>query len=495
MPALGSGNLISCDFLVDPPKVYLHDGFSETIQQELSFPGMVFEEGFTVAFDGSHLILTEIIFGLGPRMYVYDGFSTDLLDSFICPNLLFQIAFGNDGFWYATNQSSRNKITKFADFTQVVSDSFNTPGTNPIGVAFDGTNWLTSQYVGTYGTNDYVYKHDGFSSDILETLNIPYVTCIAWDGTNLICNYYNHITHTYRIDRYVGFSTTLLDSIAVPGGSYGTSGICWDTMTSTCVIPPIRMISLDWNGAFTFPDRVVQYEEFLDLPRDYFNLTNPFGYGPGPMIAWDGTNVITSYYDSDEGKYRIRRHVGFSNDEESNFLFPTEDTPTGADWFDGNLYIATLTQAVYKFDGFSNTVLDSLATGTSYSVWMASNGDMYGTQTTGGATGPRGKVLHFAGFSTTVLEEFNLEPDDSNIWVAERATGLVLDDSSNVIVVQDQRPSDGGGLSKDFNQYHDFSQTIDASFSSANWNYDLSRRIAARILTPTGGKAHAFILG
>ncbi len=269
-------------------------------------------------------------------------------------------------------------------------------------------------------------------------------------------------------------------------------------------MPDLNMMSIDWNGlgGGSAVFRIVEFSDDFDGTVDDSMI---LGSSPGPMLAWDGTNPITSIFDGGAGKYKIRQHDGWDNDsgpDLDDFIYPTASIPLGADFIDDILYITDSGSKLYAFSDFDGTVVSgfpldlavtsvSSLNGSYNSIWIDSSGNLHGSKTTS-LPDIKGAVARFNGISVDVDDYFLLVPDTS---VSERATGLILDDSANVIVVQDQRPPDIGGLSKDFKLYNaDFSQDIDDSFSTSNYNYDLTRRIAARTL-PKGNQFRVYFLG
>jgi hypothetical protein len=64
-----------------------------------------------------------------------------------------------------------------------ILSSFTSPSTNPLGLAYDGTNLISCDYI-----SDTIYIHDGVSSTILSSFSSPagFPSGLTYDGTNLI---------------------------------------------------------------------------------------------------------------------------------------------------------------------------------------------------------------------------------------------------------------------------------------------------------------------
>ena len=165
--------------------------------------------------------------------------------------------------------------------TATILDSFPSPGTYPLGLAFDGTNLISNEL------NDPIYIHDGVSSTILDSFPYPGSSPrgITIANSNLIsCD--NSLNTIYVHD---GISSTILDSFASP--STTPTGLTFDGT---------NLISCDNRS-----DTIYVHDGISSTILDSFASpsTTPTG------LTFDGTNLISCDNRSDT----IYVHDGISS--------------------------------------------------------------------------------------------------------------------------------------------------------------------------------------
>ena len=183
-------------------------------------------------------------------------------------------------------------------------------------------------------SNSKIYEHDGLSSTILTSFNVPdtshYFTGLAWDGTTLYsCDSSGYF---YKHD---GLSSSVLSSVHLYNQGYGL----------TWIDPNLAVCSPRDN------DSIFKLEGFSQTVLESFSTSSdPSG------LAWDGTHLYSCYSSS----CTFYKHDGFSATHLSSFTFGTQ--PFGLTWFDPNLIVCDKSDdKIYKLDGFSSTVLASFA--------------------------------------------------------------------------------------------------------------------------------------
>ena len=167
------------------------------------------------------------------------------------------------------NISLKNRRLGFTYFAEPAL-SFDSPGSTPRGVAFDGTNLISCDL-----TTRKIYVHDGISDTILSSFNAPALgpNSIAFDGTNLIsCG---HSSTEAKIYVHDGISASILTSFNSPG-SY-PMGLGFDGT---------NLISVN-EGAYT---SITIHNGITATALTSFNLSIYGGVG----VAFDGANLIVA---------------------------------------------------------------------------------------------------------------------------------------------------------------------------------------------------------
>ena len=186
--------------------------------------------------------------------------------------------------------NSNAKIYKHNGFSTSILDSFSSPSTTLAGLGWDGENILSSDWASTK-----IYKHSGFSSTVSDSFSSPNVnpTGLSWTGSNLIST----DVGVGILYRHQGFSSSLSGLSSGMGLSYGT----------------------DWDGNLyrssdTY-DKIYRQNGFGGVVLSSFSSpsTQPTG------ISWDGYNLISA--DFTLGK--IYKHSGFSSTISDSFSSPS----------------------------------------------------------------------------------------------------------------------------------------------------------------------------
>lgn len=210
----------------------------------------------------------------------------------------------------------------------------------------------------------------------------------------------------HTVYKHDGFSTTILDSFS--GGAGGNVyAMTWDDSGNII------------TGQGGSVDKFFQYSGFSSTVSDSFSTTGFSTFVGG--ACWYGGDLYCGSMVSDE----VFKLDGFSSTVLSSFstsgysaVDPTGITTDGTDWYTSHLDYGSTNDAIYKLDGFSTTVLSSFST-NSYDtrilgvVWDTTNSDIISS---GFAAG--GDFYFHDGFSTTISSSFSSpgsEPSDMEL--------------------------------------------------------------------------------
>jgi len=175
---------------------------------------------------------------------------------------------------------SRNaKIYKYLGFSEVCVDSFDSPGSDPVGLAYDGVNLISCD-----SSADRIYRHRGVSENITVSFDAPNggPQGLAWDGSNLLsCDNLEN-----KIYKHDGFTETITDSFDSPG--IYPAGLAWDGS---------NLLSCDYNNGYVY-----KHSGFSSTILDSFK---PGIYPDG--LAWDGSNLLICC------SSETRKYQGFSS--------------------------------------------------------------------------------------------------------------------------------------------------------------------------------------
>ena len=196
--------------------------------------------------------------------------------------------------------------------TTAVLDSFSAPYSNPLGLAFDGTNLISCD-----SYSDLIYIHDGISDTILDSFTSPNSspTGLTFDGTNLIsCD-----SSSDTIYIHDGISNTILSSFAIPGSGTGGGYPRGVTFDGT------NLISCD-----DYSNTIYVHDGVSSTILDSFSSP----YSAPSDLTFDGTNLISCDSSSDT----IYIHDGISSIILASISAPY-NSPTGLT-FDGTNLIS-----------------------------------------------------------------------------------------------------------------------------------------------------------
>src|SRR5664279_1700724 len=282
---------------------YLHDGFSGTVLDSYASPSTV-PTGIT--WDGRYAAATPdeltnasfdvtIAFGTAGLEVQLDATALDItiglgaasvsLDELDATPLGVPVGFGTA----SVGEPNVISADYSADlhylhdgFSTTVSDSYNSPGSGPIGITWDGSNVMSADYLAATH-----YLHSGFSSTVSGSYALPSSSPrgITWDGSNVISSDNGTALHYL----HAGFSSTIDDSYSAPGGN--PRDVSWDGS---------NVISTDADTHLHY-----LHSGFSATVSDSYGSpsTQPTG------ISWDGSNVISA----DNGTDLHYLHSGFSS--------------------------------------------------------------------------------------------------------------------------------------------------------------------------------------
>lgn len=227
-------NLLSCDATAD--KYYKHDGFTTTITDSFAAPSTI-PVGLVWMRTGEDIVTSD---AAANKIYVHAGFTTTVSSSYAHAHgaSLRNISCDVLDNIYVAGSGATDKLYKMAGITSTITSSIASPGTDPRGISWGrGGNLYTSDN----GASKY-YKHSGFTTTITSSFTQ------AWTNDGMCVNPgLGVIDVSIANDKIVrminGFSSTVNDSIASPGGD--PRGVDWETRLK---------LTLTQNnaGAFTF---------------------------------------------------------------------------------------------------------------------------------------------------------------------------------------------------------------------------------------------------
>jgi hypothetical protein len=189
-------------------------------------------------------------------------------------------------------------IYKHDGFSTTILDSIATPGSDIRSITWDGDLYSIDPIT------DLIYKHDGFSTNILDSIATPlnngYGLTVDVDG-----NIYSVDAAVNLMYKHDGFSTTILDSTSPPG-----SGSSYD-------------ITTDGTDFYVFRGSTIyKVEGFSNTVLDSFS-----DHWANAGLTWDGTDLYDSNYSRDD----ISHRDGFSSTKLETIASPSTD-PTGLTW-------------------------------------------------------------------------------------------------------------------------------------------------------------------
>jgi len=196
----------------------------------------------------------------------------------------------------SSDTGGTGKIYVHDGISSTILLSFSSPGDEPYGLAYNGTNLISSDSI-----KDGIYIHDGISSTILSSFSSPAadITELAYDGANLI----SADSGVDKIYIHDGVSSTILSSFSSP--SSGPGGLTYNGT---------NLISSDMAS-----DKIYIHDGISSTILSSFSSPGADPKG----LAYDGTNLISIDYFNG-----IYIHDGISSTILSNFSSPSTN-PSG----------------------------------------------------------------------------------------------------------------------------------------------------------------------
>lgn len=213
------GNVIAADSTVD--KFYLHSGFSSSITTSFSSVGSV---PWGVTSDGTNLLTSDTAALL---MYKHTGFSSTVTATFAIETSGEPRGITWDGTdsYALTALDPVTQIEQFTGFSSSSLGTINPANGDTTGLTMDGTDF----YYGDNTANKY-FKLTGFTNTVDSSFASPgnNPQGCGWDGSNLLSA--NATAGTRKHYKHSGFTTTISDSYASP--STVPNGIEWDDLNT-----------------------------------------------------------------------------------------------------------------------------------------------------------------------------------------------------------------------------------------------------------------------
>ena len=227
-----AGNLLNMGYAADQQfTIYKHDGFTTDILD--SYLRAMTNEEMGLSWDGANVLQANYTTDL---IYVMTGFSATVESSFAAVE-------ASDLAYDGTNviMSDHTTITRFVGKSASIDATFTPQNSGSArGVAWDGTNAMTSYYGSGGAGQGRCYLYVGFSDTLDQTLDGSYgawePTQCGWDSDNLIVA----LPTTGVARKYSGFSTTVLGNVTF--GAVGTRGIADDSWGGD--IPPNTVLNM-----------------------------------------------------------------------------------------------------------------------------------------------------------------------------------------------------------------------------------------------------------
>ena len=389
---------------------YQHSAFSSTITDSYSTPG---SSPWGMEWDNLNARLSQAATDIKGTHLKHSGFSDTILDSYSTPGTI-PTGMAWDSSDLLSADSDLNKHLKHSGFTNTVQDSYSYVSDNPNGMSYDGTDVYSvngnlavilrhSGFSATiddsfssadtapqgvvYEFGDILeagadseghFKHSGFSASVLDSYSTPAndPTGMSWDGDDVLWIAQGNDTHF----RQSGFSATVADSYSAPGTD--PWGIDTDNLSNRAslatqegVIFKHSAFSASIKDSFFSPgpdpSGVAEDGDVFTADNDNAiesiyrhsgfstTVTDSFSFSNNSALGWDG-DLITSKF----SEQVVRHHSGFSATVDASFTAPAQFTLIDGvgKWGDTVLVYDEGTDSHHRFDGFTDTVLDSYST-------------------------------------------------------------------------------------------------------------------------------------
>jgi len=197
-------NLISCDDGLN--RIYQHDGLSSSILNYFDAPG---NTPWGLTYIGSDLWSCD---DATSRVYHHVGVSASLYGYFTVPSGCNGLGFNGTNLTSISNNG--DKIYRHSGVTSTITYTRSSPGANPTGCTFNGTNMYTCD-TSIYTAKE-IFRHSGDSTTIvLQFSTAANPTGLAFDGTNLWSCY----DSVAKIGKHIADSSSYSLYFASPGSS------------------------------------------------------------------------------------------------------------------------------------------------------------------------------------------------------------------------------------------------------------------------------------
>lgn len=227
-------------------------------------------------------------------------------------------------------------------------------------------------YVNSVGdlfvSNDYtdtIERREGFSSIVKDSFSTlkDYATGLAWDGDNIIHADYDHNPDGWKslIYKHDKFSSTILDSFSGPGDTYNNITGKYDCTVYGLGYDGTNLLSADfWSSKIYKHNGISAGITQSFNTHSYMYAGTGFNYG----LAWDNDGNLLSCNGFCQTPIQtlIFKHRGFSSTILESFSSPSGGKGIA---FDGTNLLRVRSLAgsgkIYKHEGFSTTIIESFS--------------------------------------------------------------------------------------------------------------------------------------
>ena len=288
------------------------------------------------------------------------------------------------------------------------------------------------------GTNK-IYQHSGGTSTITTSFSSPGSdpTGLAWDGTNLwSCDYIND-----KIYRHSGGTSTITTSFSGPGSS--PTGLAWETILSTPVVTTQACTNVKNTNA-TGNGNITDIGAGNATRRGFCYKAGTTGDPTtADSVAYDdgdyGTGAFTKQITglTLTSSYRVRAYAVNSVGTGYGVTVQLSTTPIAG--YDELWSIGSNGDKIYQHSGGTDTILDSFSTPGSAPEGLTIDGDDNlwsadsGTDVIYGHTGFTSSIT--TSFKPSVANIRGLTFDGTNLWSSNDASNRITQYTGTTSVV------------------------------------------------------------
>ena len=195
------------------------------------------------------------------------------------------------------------KVYKHNGFSSSILDCFSSPQVRPRGLGWDGTNLLSIAW-GEILDDRKIYKHDGFSASILDSFISPYYSPygLDWDGTNVLSS----DDGDDKIYKHDGFSSAILDWFST--GPLPT-GVAWGTVATY----KLEGVTKDKDGSILGNCLCFLFKDNQDNTLTYkaYILSNAVtgAYSFAGILDDDAQYIVVAWKDNTPHVFDVTDHV------------------------------------------------------------------------------------------------------------------------------------------------------------------------------------------